>query len=484
MIRDIPNFIEKSLKENKIFKDFTQKALIKLFDIGVEIIEKNDFFTAKLFNHNLFSYLVVKNEETSSIAIYKQAIDYSDNFKLYTIPSLKNGEEFEESPILYINYKTNYLKSPTEKENKLYEKEILNYLAKYFPDPQYQEYYYDQLLEKDQLYQPFKTVITPYLLKDFFNFLSEEKIINKNFTDEDWLNHLGQDLQQYINQYTDQFGLQIDLLFNVCKNHKFNYDKYFEFNDSYMYLTEEKNKALVIYNGNLTTYTVKEDDTYTIYMCDYDKSCTKFSEIDEIIENLKLNNISLIDNVLLKVVNNEVVYANNALLNSFELDLSFISEDIIKKKLGKIEYPVDINGYDYQLAYHQHKFGMSEFDFLCTAFLIEGFEYNKKKGIFTSYIAGYDSKVVKQEKLKEPEKINTLKFFQNKHKNYPFLEDKWKHGLEYLIEKLTTNKPLPENGTLIQKQTVLDNSISHLENMYDNLLNEAPAVTKKKKCNI
>lgn len=481
MIRDLPNFINKELKKDKQFKHITQQALINLFDKNSDNYFIKDYIHAKIYASDNFYFLLVKNTDLNSLAIYNTPkVDTYNNpnpFE-YTLQNLVNGKEFDLHPVLYLNTETNYLKNIEVPESKLREQSILQFLDKcYSDDKDFQEYLYSKLLKTEDLFQPFKTVIAPFLLKDFYDFMYNEGVLQHQITEEEWLNKFGPPLNQEVQQYIDDFDISLTLLFNVCDKKKFDGNNAYDSNDTYLYSYGE---AIIIEREGYYHYITKQNNNFTIYLAFGEEGYTELKTIEQVAEKIENNTISLIDNVLIKVENGKVQYVNNALLNSFAIDLEFLVENLVKNKLGKLTYPVDTNDFDYQLAFHQHVFNLSKFDFLCTAFLISGLEYDKKSGQFTSIISHYSAEVL-QHKAVEDTPINNLKFFDIKDKTaYPYLDQKWKSGLLYLINTLKDEKPLPEYGTLLEKKSALNISIEHLENIFNQLSNEPAIKTKKK----
>lgn len=463
----VGNVTESTLSSNDEFLNTTRQAIKILFETTGKLVindDKNKIY-AKIFSNDdaKVNYMVVNTNDKWIVCEEKHFEGNSTPFEytrqrltegsseIYSIKLLELDQQEVKAVFLDVNKKAKLntlLTKVTDKSDTNLDINILSQI---------------QNMLKDITAPTFKSTHSPYALKVFFNYLENEKIIKQAPEDSFW-EILSTNLVKDVDTFVTEIKMVTEFCFDMCEKHKFTENNKYFFNDSDNSLWSQ-NRGIVLADQSFSYYITMKGEELTVYACDRDKNNSKkHTYIGDLIHDVNTNPINFVDNVALKVVNNKTVYADNCMIENFTMNLEFGKKALINDKLGNVIYPVDITDYDYQLAYYQKNYGVTEFDFLSKAFLVVGggFQYDKKNGNLIDNSITYDPEVLNFKAKDKPKKIEKI-ICCDFSGSYPTLNEKWLKGLKYLTEVLKCDKPIPMISKTDNKEKDVANTVKKIE---------------------
>lgn len=434
-------------KNNLVISDNKNKTYVKIYTndeakVNYMIISRNDkwmVFEEKDYEwkHTAFEYTTARLKEGSS-EIYAIKVLELDQQEVKAVP-LSTDKKSDLNALL---------NKVTQSSDSKLDLDILGQVR-------------DML--KDVKAPTFNSTHSPYALKVFYNYLKQQNIIKEAPEDSFW-ESLSTNLLKQVDTFVPEIKMVTEFFFDMCEKHKFTENTKYFFNDI-DYSLWSQDRGIVLADQNFAYYIMMKGDELTVYACDKDKNNSKkHAYISDLIHDINTNPVSSVDNVALKIVNGKTVYADNCMIENFTMNLEAGKQALINDKLGNITYPVDITDYDYQLAYYQKNHGVTEFDFLAKAFLVNGggFEYDKKNGNLIDSSITYDPEILNFRKKERPQKISKIICCEFSG-SYPNLNEKWLNGLKYLTEVLKCDKPIPMISKTDDKQKDVANTVKKLE---------------------
>jgi hypothetical protein len=359
-----PNALCSEIAKDKKFTDKIAQSLEQLFDSVDISFVKNKNLDSKIIIDKKDAYLMVK--KNGAYTVYHQKM-YSDTPFEYIKDSLKKNSEIYASVLYGTEAKVSQVM--LDKVKAVWDSIIeLDPKSKSTPES------FARTLMKLEL----RTSSAPYALKSFFQFLNKQGVLDTVVKDS-FLEPKTTAVAKFMD-YKEELLISTDFLIDVSAKHKLSVKKKFEFNDLDNHMWQQHN-GLVITDQNCGFYIVKENNTYTYYGWDKDNNGgKKHKTLNSLIKDISENPESLIDNVALKIVDNKIVFVDNAFIYSLGFDIQHTKIAFMEEYQEKIEYPVDIRSYDYQLAYHKEHYGMTEFQFVAQAVITySGYDYDKEK---------------------------------------------------------------------------------------------------------
>lgn len=457
-----PNMLCSEIAKDKKFTEMISQSLEKLFD-SVEIsFVKNKNLDSKIIIDKKDAYLMVK--KNGAYTVYHQKM-YSDAPFEYIKDSLKKNSEIYS----FVLYGTEAKISQVILDKV---KAVWYSLIDVDPKTKLTPEIFARTLMKLEL----QTSSAPYALKSFFQFLNKQGVLDTVVKDS-FLEPKTTAVSKFID-YKEELLISTDFLIDVSAKHKLSVKKKFEFNDLDNKMWQQHN-GLVLTDQNCGFYIVKENNTYTYYAWDKDNNGgKKHKTFNSLIKDISENPESLVDNVALKIVDNKIVFVDNAFIYSLGFDIQHTKIAFMEEYQEKIEYPVDIRSYDYQLAYHKEHYGMTEFEFVAQAVITySGYDYDKEKKVLYSNSVKYEPKIAK---LKvEPDTEKQIKFsYCILPKKFSYdLDDKWKAGIIHMVNVLKNDKPVPTVSDSKNKTKDVEKVVEFFEDVISKFENK----TKKLK---
>ena len=423
-----PNMLCKEIAKDKKFTEEIAQSIKKLFEsVNVSFV-KNKYLDSKIITDKKDDYLIVKKD--GAYTVY-----YNKNYSATPFSHLKDSLEKNSEIYSFLLYGTEAKVSEIilNKVKLLWGKlrENDNDIKLSFED-----------FSRRFMTLELRTSFSPYSLKSFFQFLNKQNALDTVVKDS-FLEPKTTAVSKFID-YKEELLISTDFLIDMSAKHKLSVKKKFEFNDLDNYMWQQHN-GLVITEQNCGFYIVKENDTYTYYGWDKDNNGgKKHKTLTTLIKDISENPESLVDNVALKIVDNKIVFVDNALIYSLGFDIHHTKLAFMEEYQEKIEYPVDIRSYDYQLAYHKEHYNITEFEFVAQAVIsYSGYDYDKEKKVLYSDNVRYDPKVANIKFKNDTEKQATFNYcILPKEFNYD-LDDKWKAGIIHMINVLKNDRPVP-----------------------------------------
>jgi hypothetical protein len=484
MYNPLTNYFSLSLARDDEFQKLSETVLLNLFDSNAKIhASKTDkhAFEAKLFSNKAhkLNYLLVKKD--NKISVYEEPIYTWKNTPFdYAIKELKSGSyevharEIISLPItggdeivamarILKKYFDNIIKKHLSPDEK---KECDELAAKLQADPELDK----QVMEKLKIVYngDFSCTSSPYKLKVFFEYLYNQGLLSSPVPDEKWV-----EKNQLANKAAtvefEQLKTDINFLFDVCEKNKFTSKKKYQFNDGDNFLFSQDN-GIVVESQGMASYITMKSEEITIYAADNEgEGFFKHNKLKELLAGIKSGQDSMIDSVILKANNNQVEYIN---LNSWyclSSDVENTRKNVISDGVGEMSYPIDIQSFDYQLKYAQQNYDFTKFEFLASRFMTYSSEsyYDKELGIFKNEDITYSKKVAdsKIDDTEIPEKFS----YCIPIKKIPYLQKEWLEGLEYMVDVLKTNAPIPTVSNTDDKVQDIKDAALHFEAMIPKL---------------
>lgn len=200
------------------------------------------------------------------------------------------------------------------------------------------------------------------------------------------------------------------------------------------------------------------DDQNMVYICDYkdDYNVTVYfiikdalpDEVEDIetyipivLEKIKNNNISIVDDCSLVYKNSEITYICTDLNYGFELDIvygiSAIEEELDVSYMSCSDVDVDINSVKYMRDYCYTLYGYNRYRFCNHVFLTlgSGYRYNSESGTYIDSSCQYIENL-KTCPLEPNEEEGFLYGLYNDYTKISKLSDDWKSELKWFYEYL------------------------------------------------
>lgn len=426
------------LLEKKDFVHQVTEAIIKLYDKQTETFVKNGEVEAKVVsdNNRNIHYLVVKKE--TEYEVYSNDRSNEFNYEKKQLSQDEPGEIYSES-ITTVTTDNDNEEIDLDNLGDVPHEKLMKYLSK---------------MRKSFSGKKVGFGRSAFQLKNFLEFLVEENVLQafdiKILVDNPKLYEL-------VDTRLEEFGIVINFLNKVADSHNFTVGKRLSFNDSDSHLWKS-GKYLLLDDQNFT-YAIdyKDSNNFDIYgvLHGHHTKSKKHSEIENLLEDIKYGQYDFIDHVALSVKNGKTVYADNCFIKSLDMNLLYTKEEVVDRRLGEIEYPIDVRDLDYQMAYSCKRYGNTRESFLMHALFVlgNGFTYDKDSGRIYSDIP-YDSSVLKNYEVpKSDEKFTELGYFYPKD-GISKLDEKWTNALEYIVNRIKTDKPDTSNACLPYGKTV------------------------------
>lgn len=487
MYNPMPNYLSSSLARDNEFLKMSETVLLNLFDSNEKIHASNTGkkeFTAKIFSNkdHKLNYLLVKKE--GQITVYEEPIYSWEKLPFdYAIKELKSGSyEIHAREIMSIlltngdddelmamakvvkKHLKSMFKNNLSQDEK---KEVDKVLEQVKADPELEK----KVMKKLQsIYgDEFKCNSNPYKLKVFFEYLYNQGLISEMISDDKWIEK-NQPFNDYASEPVDQLKTDINFLFEVCDKNKFTSKKKYQFNDADNFLYAH-NGGMVVESQGLGAYITMKGEEITVYAFDKEnEGFLKYTNLSKLVESIKNGKDSLIDSVILKINQDKVEYVNANTWYCFSSDLENTRKSIIEEELGEMSYPIDIQSFEYQLKYSQQNYGFTKFEFLANKFMIYGAEsnYDKTLGIFTNEDITYNKNIA-DSTIKVDEEKTTEFSYCIPIKKIPYLQKEWLEGLEYLVDVLKTDAPIPTVSNTKDKVQDVKDAVLHFEKMIPKL---------------
>lgn len=496
-MRDLPNTLEKSLKANQEFQEEVFKALEELFDSNPKYIVKTQKNAAKIFHdkeHNQ-KYLIVQSDAGAYTVYVEQVSDYNRAQPFQHIKERLRKDEETYAPTVLSVALPQELSEEEHEDFKTALKEFQTLMSSKTQDT---GELVEALLQNSSARRAlgqFSSTSSPYVVRSLGQFLLKEKVLTAAWDDK-VLATASTAAGKYIPSLTDM-TYQINFFFDMCAKHKLTAKKKFVFNDldnkiwaqktpeniaaiatNSNTMTAATQKAVLMQDQNSIYYMVRPDDkNYAVYGVDISgENYKKHKELKALIEELsgaKVNNtrshksllaVDSIDTVILEVKDGAVVFADNAWLQSLLSNFKFTKMALEKEYKEAPQYPVDLTDYDYQKNYYHKRYGFGEFEFVVQAVftLGGGFDYDSKKGTFVDKSIGFDPNLGND--YPYPAKPTEIKKFNYCYpKSFTHLDAKWKKGVEYVLEVLKRDMPVPLASNTQDKAQDVRDAIIYLE---------------------
>jgi hypothetical protein len=467
------------------FQKLSETVLLNLFDSSKKIHASNTGkheFTAKLFSNKEYklNYLLVK--KNSKITVYEEPIYNWKNSPFdYAINELKTGSfeihareiislpltEGDELVAMARIVKKHLMNIVNDKLPPDERKEVNELIARLKTDKELDKKVMAKLpvVYNDE----FSANSSPYKLKVFFEYLYKQGFISEMVPDEKWIEK-NKPFNESASEEIEQLKNDINFLFDVCEKNKFTNKKKHQFNDgdNFLYAYE---KGIVVESQGLGSYITMKGEEITVFAFDNEnESFLKFNNLKDLSNAINKNEASIVDSLILKINNDKVEYINGGTWYCFSSDLHYTRKNIIEEGLGKMNDPIDIQSFEYQLKYAQQNYGSTKFEFLTYKFMTYSSEsyYDKKLGIFKSEGITY-SKKVDNAQIKIDEEIPKKFDYCIPIKKIEFLQKEWLEGLEYLVDVLKIHEPIPTVSNTDNKVQDVKDAVSHFEKMIPKL---------------
>lgn len=485
MYNPLPNYFSLHLAHDNEFLKLSETVLLNLFDSNTKVhASKTDkhAFEAKLFSNkeHKLNYLLVK--KGNKITVYEEPIYSWKNKPFdYAIEELKSGSyEIHAREIISLpltegdeliamarimkKYLINIGKNNLPPDEK---KEADDMFERVTSDPELDK----KVMEKlGVVYgHEFSCNSNPYKLKILFEYFYKQGLISDMVPDEKWVEK-NKIFNESASEEVEQLKNDINFLFDICEQHKFTNKKKYKFNDGDNFLYGHNNGMVVESQGMGAYITMKGDEIIVSAFDKENEGFLKHTTLSNLVNGLKSNEDSIIDSVILKVNKDKVEYVNVNTWYCFSSDLENTRKSIIEEKLGKMNDPIDIQSFDYQLKHAQHNLGLTKFKFLTYVFMTYSSEsnYNKKLGIFNNENVTYSKKLANTSvNLNEdiPKKFD----YCVPMKDIPFLQKDWLEGLEYMVDILKNHAPIPTVSNTKDKVQDVKDVVAHFEAMIPKL---------------
>lgn len=451
-------------------------AIQKTFNESNETFIKSNRYNTKLLQHPNGKTMYLFIEEKQNIAVYT-----SEKTSYNKTPFEHSKDSITENKDLYLGNRVCELtmnqtdkKSPMAKIAKLIKKiQKKSNIEESYPIIQ-------KIKELASIVQnrPKEHISDSlYSLKDFFQFLQ----IDNHFTDEHIMS-LNSTANQHVKKELPELNISLNFIKDCMQKHNISATKKYIWNDHDNKAFPTKN-GIVLENQNLGFYCEKTDDhNMQIYcyniMADNSKSN---NSLKSLLKNITEDGDNLINHTALKIKDGEVVFSDPALLSNFFFHVQFTKNVLAQEYKETPEYPIDIQSYEYQLAYNQKNYGLTEAEFVSHVLLTSGggFDYDNIKGVFYDDHVTYSENTASYEIIEDVRPTKNLTYC-NKPKNFTHLSPSWKKGIEYLIDVLKTDKPTFAVYSTKNPQKEVKDVIKKLEELLENAIIVKPKIPKNK----
>lgn len=335
----------------------------------------------------------------------------------------------------------------------------------------------DNLLEKVKkitrtIHQPgsynFQEITSSsYCLKMLLSFLNKKGVLPRFTTD---LLEYNPELFNKINFQLDNYALILTLFKDVVIKNNFSLASPFIFNDSDNHFYQQEKFIILKCQSIIFCIDFKDNQNYTVY-CAVGKDngpVKKHTSLSSLLEDIKNNCNNYIETVTLHVENGVCLFADNSLFYYFHCIMMNTKKELEEESLGTVNYPIDLDDFDYQLAHSISQYNNNKLGFIMQALftLGNGYSYNSTKGCFSSEVT-YQSNLnaVKKDKSENQSSSDiTHLFFFCPNLNITYLNDKWLNALELIVNKIKKDKP-DTSSTHFSPGMSFESTINYLENV-------------------
>ena len=160
----------------------------------------------------------------------------------------------------------------------------------------------------------------------------------------------------------------------------------FPYNDHDNHIWSPFNNVLCLDSQNYTLFAIKNNNYWEIY---YYCADTPIKNEKELLNALQTQTLDYLTNLVATVYERRYTFTNVSLTTALIEDLSYATQEVVKKFKKYPIYGIDIQSYEYQKNYYYNKLGLTEIEFLAEVFMSagNGFELTRA-GLLVDYAIG------------------------------------------------------------------------------------------------
>lgn len=304
-------------------------------------------------------------------------------------------------------------------------------------------------------------------IQQYTQLLNEKGYMAKVYPDEFFINLNQTAIPKYQEMLAD-WKIGINGMKKACEENKHtSSNKAFGFNDSDNHVWVKKDNLIVTSQNVGFYFDIKDDENFVVYILNKEYQSVD-KEIKRVETALKEGTIKALQDVVLKIEDGKITNLNYSLMYCFELDMQFSVEAMKREDIFKVEYPVDMNSYQYQKDYYANTYGLSEFQFIAQAMMTlgGGFEYDKEKGSFVDTRVKYIPNLPEAPDTRS-KKVKTFNYLMPKKISH--LNADWLDALKYAVEVLKKDMPKPTVFEGDNEEDALNKAIKYFSIKIDKL---------------
>lgn len=432
---DYPNFNNRFFANNELFQNL-------MSELSENVFARQDVITYKdrlavIMKGNKFNYLFYRNGST--VEIYQeQQNEWRDKPFEYALKSMQS----EEGTVYAGSRVVQMIAKDASKIKKLME------LLK---GPEFNDDERKKFMSTigDVMFNNQLIIITHVsyfndILRDFLDFAYEQKLISQTMPNGVY-EQLSIDMAKEISRDTNNFNIKLPYLQSIAFDKGYSKKNKFTFNDSDNHFwASTYNQAFCFDSQNFGYLCVPENNGWTVYAYS-SEGYAHFNKESDLILAIKNNQIDKVRDIALIIEDGKIVFATGH-ANGFNFYLNFTAQTMQEETGSAIEYPVDINSYDYQLRWHASHYNINETEFLAQALLTlgGGFDIDSQGRLFSDDVI-YEPDTLNFVMPANPKKQDTINYCETSKlrelRSGGIVHPDWFDGMKKLVAVLENDCP-------------------------------------------